>query len=452
MQTKKLTPGITIFSVVLSLLLVALAPFLRNIHGNPFSSNMETYVHLTALNSNSLSFYDIVLKKLVALSSPQIIVVVLPLFFALGSLVFFLLLLKPRLKRRRELCATMLVLALTPAFIGMHMGLTLYAALLFFTLVAVYLFTEKYYLYLFFLFIIFLLDPLYATFLFAGIFFLEFFKKDNKHAILVLISYVILLFASSFLPFIVSFSFSFSFDINSIFSFLGGRCGYSLFLVLLGMGGFLAIHSKAKLTGVKSLQAAVLILSLFYEPLRLGGLLLLSYYSVQGFILLISRDWHVKTLQQLTALLFICILLFATSSYIKEEVHQAPTQEHIRALSYLRATIADHSSHATTHILSNPANTPFVEFFSGLETQDHFATELLASQSFSYVSLLFSQQDIAFVFVDPVMTQGAIWQRPEEGLLFVMNHNSKFKKIYDNVGYSIYYFLDWNSTVSQESS
>ena len=170
---------------------------------------------------------------------------------------------------------------------------------------------------------------------------------------------------------------------------------------------------------------------------------------MQGFVILVSREWHTNSLQQLTALLFVCILIFSSTSYVKEEIKQAPTAEHIEALSYLRATIAEHSSHSTTKILSKQEHTPFVEFFSGLQAEQSLTNELLDSQSFSHVSLIFNQEDIAFVLVDPSMTHGDTWQRPDEGLLFVMKYNNRFKKIYDESGYSIYYYLDWDSTSSQ---
>jgi hypothetical protein len=449
MSTQKLNNGPVFFSTLFSLFMILLVPLLHYLRGNPFSSNIETYLHLTQL-SHPEYLFDMFIKQLVTFTSTQFVVVALPLFFAVGSLLLFILLVKPHISQTSHLCALIIVLGLTPAFIAAHIGITIYSSLLFFTLVVAYLFSKKNHLYLLFLLILFILHPVYSLFAFAYIFFLEFFKKENKHALLVFIMFIALLFFSSFFSFHQPFTFPFVFDINALFSFLGGLYGYSLFLVLLGIGGFFLYHASAKQPRQKLFHAGILILSLFFEPARLVGILLLTFYSLQGFISLISDNWHNKTLQQLTAVLFLCILLFSTMSYLNEEINRAPTIEHVQALTYLRATITQHPDHETAKILSDPSQAAFVSFFSGLDVYVDSNKELLSSQQAAFISSTLHDERIAFIFIDPYMLQGGVWQRPDEGLLFVMNYDARFKNIFDQAGYRLYYFTDWKTTSSQE--
>ncbi|MCF7798656.1 hypothetical protein K9M74_02025 [Candidatus Woesearchaeota archaeon] len=440
--------GMLFLSMVVSFFITVLIPLLRNAKGNPFSSNLETYTHLIAGQSIPLNFYDAIINFFLQSFSPQLVVILIPLLLALGSLILFTVLIFHSVESMPELIASLLVFVLTPAFLAMHVGLTLYSALLFFSLLAIYLYLLRNYFYLLFLGVLFLLNPFYATLLFAGIFFLEFFKKQNKNALLLIVTYVVILLASGFLPFHIVFHAPLQFNLDSFFSFLGGRYGYSLFLILLGIGGFLAMHVKVKLRGQRALQALLLIFSIVYEPLRILGIALLSYYAVQGFVLLFSKKWHTHSLQQLTALLFVCILLFSTTSYIQEEIRQAPTQQHVQALTYLRASITDNPLYKNALILAPLEKADFIEFFTGLSAYRDDTSPLFDSQSFSYVSLLLNRHDVAFIFIDPAMLQGAVWQQPEEGLLFVMKYNEQFKKIYDVAGYEIYYFLGWDSPIS----
>ncbi len=454
MSSKKQLTG-PVFTMLFSLVVLLLIPFIRYLKGNMFSPTIETYVHLNALHTTSLSFYDFVLKKIIALSSLQIAVILLPLLFGFGSLLFAFLLLKPLLKKKGELCATILVLVLTPSFIALHTGFTLYAPLLFFTLVSFYLFRQHSFFYLLFLSLLFFLDPFYATLFFGLSLIAELSKKRYINSLFIVLTYALLIASftlQAYLPFTFSFLFHFSPSINGLFSFLGGKYGYSLFLVLLGLGGFFLKSSRTKSAPYKMLQALFLLFSIFYEPARLLGFLLLSYYAVQAFIALISYQWHTQSLQKLTALLLLCILLFSTTTFIKEEIKNPPTNEQIASLYYLQRIVTQNFNQTTPHIITLPAHAPFVTFFSGLPAYTHNTNEIFSSQNFPFIASIFIQQKIAFVYVDQSMLQGGVWQRPDEGLLFVMKYSDRFRKIYDANGNTLYYFLDWNATVSQESA
>jgi hypothetical protein len=190
-----------------------------------------------------------------------------------------------------------------------------------------------------------------------------------------------------------------------------------------------------------------LLLATFYEPARLIGIIILAVYSAKSFNSLVERKWEVPYIGQLVIILFLCMLLFSTTVFVKGELYQDPTQEDIVALEFIKTL----SLSSEAKMLVMPIEAEYTKYYSnrsvlasnyGLEDNMDLTYELISSRDYSFIKEEFQEKKVALVLVNDNMIN--YLKKTEEGILFVMNNNNNFVKLYQTKTTIIYYFKLWD--------
>lgn len=460
MQTRKLNKKNVhyyVLFIVVALALLLAIPLLRLAQENPYVPGEETYEHLSTIQQSSdlstFTFFDYLISKLATIFSYKTITFFLGLFLGLASLTIFLIYVRRYTKHSFEDFIAGAFLLLAPGFLIAHIGIKVYALLLLLSLLTLYFYTRKNNLFYFFLGLITLLDFTVGILGFALLLIKEILGKQYKKMILSTGTLLITLAIGVLLPFrFVNFSWSnFNLNFNELFFFFGGTYGYSLFLFIVALVG-IYLYAQVKIsTPVKVIFTLSLVLSLFYEPLRIILLIPLALYGAQSFRYLLNDRWQVHYLHNLTIILLICILLFATTAVVTENVAAAPTTQQVKGFSFLNDLKNSNKFLENSTVLTEQAFSSHISYFAQLQAYNtptkiqnqQTAQNIFTSRDSRYIEETMQEESIAFIVVDQSMLDGGVWQRPDEGLLFVMNYNEAFKKIYRQDSITIYYYDNW---------
>lgn len=459
-KTQRIILTIIIFVIIATLLV--LIPYFCHANNSGVTPSAETYSHFlttNAINSGSIlkfQLFDYLLSQLLQVIPLSLLIWLFPLLFGLLSAFLFYLILRKISSQHSVVLLAVSLLALTPGFLAAYTGVLLISVIVFLVLLLLLVYEAKNYLFSPLLFLLFLFDPLTSLVVGVLLFIRELTIKRYFSAVLifVVLSFGLLLFFFS--PVINSLSsfYSFTFSINEVFSFLGGLYGISLFLLILGFGGIYFSSKLFKSFISKLLVTIFLLLALFYEPLRVLSLFLLAFSAANYLKRLYSQRWIIPSLRELTFILLLCILLFSTLTFVKEEIVSSPQQEQLATYLTIKNLYEQYPVLESSQILSNAAKPSVVAFFSQanlygfdeLSGRVNFDTnKLFASQDYTFLATLFSQENISLIIVDESELPGYMVGRPVQGLIFVMEHNNHFSKVFEGSNQVIYYFSEWQN-------
>ncbi len=229
--------------------------------------------------------------------------------------------------------------------------------------------------------------------------------------------------------------------INALLSDFGALAGLSSFTVLLGIVGLFVYWKNDSQTHTHSLLALVtLVATLFVHDL-------LPYTSVIMFVLAgIATDkiwtlqWSLEPIKKLTLVLFICGVAFSGFSHVLLEIGEPPSPGLVQGISVLRTT------EKNTTVLVHPSKAFWVSFFgqrkvlldaswdgvSKPEVMMSSITDLFAASDLVRAEQVLQENSISKIVVTPDYAEGLVWQRQEQGLDFLLQHNEKFKKQFSN--------------------
>lgn len=423
-----------------------LMPQLRQATGQDHILGLETYYHLNN-QGESVQFYDRALTFIIDTIGEKTTLYLLPALLILGSLLLFSNIIKYLLETDAEYFFALLLLLLTPAFLNAHLGLSVVSMVLFFFLLTIYLYLRNSYFYLVSLALFYLFDPFLALAFTVILFVRELQQKEYTNVFILFFALLILLstsFSTNIHTQILNQDLL-SFSINPLFDFFSAEYGFTLFLLSLGILGLLRLRKEDSFA--LFVATLLLLLSLFYQPARLLGIVVLVVYSAKSANFLLERKWEIPYLGQLVLLLFLCMLIFSTTIFIQAELQQAPQEETLQDLAFIH----DLPLTKQAKILTMPSEAEYTTYYTNrsvlasiyrYDDSDEKALELYSSRQFRYIKEEFQKENIALVIVDKKVAN--YLQRPDEGLLFVMKNNDHFKRIYQSKTMNVYYFDLWN--------
>jgi hypothetical protein len=117
------------------------------------------------------------------------------------------------------------------------------------------------------------------------------------------------------------FTFSYDLGFQRIFSELGAAQGYSLFIFLLAIIGFVWKRKSPLLTIMFFLG---LISTIFFSETRILGVLILIPYASKTIIKLIEREWELSHIKQATLFLILLVLIFSSLDKASELTNAEP--------------------------------------------------------------------------------------------------------------------------------
>lgn len=223
-----------------------------------------------------------------------------------------------------------------------------------------------------------------------------------------------------------------------------GLPGVSLFFVTLAVIEGILLWSREQ----HRLLFSWWLLILFLAPWSRAAILLagLGATLFVGLFIerLLKRKWLLEETRSIAILLILCSFLFLLVAQILLTVNAAPSTDLVRTLSA-----------ADGRLLIQPEDEQYVRYFSHAEPVLCDACPTYYAWRFEEAEKLLDQSDVQDILITEEMRQGGIWNRDEEGLLFLLQHSSRFHLVarygaYELWGYNSQKALKESSELSEE--
>lgn len=208
---------------------------------------------------------------------------------------------------------------------------------------------------------------------------------------------------------------------------LGGLNAYGLFTLIASVVGLATLwENKARNYYITLAVLALIVLSFFFPTLMLFGSLAVAVAAGIGIARLRRQKWTYPLIRTLTLVLFLCGALFAAISAIFLIADSPPDAGLASGLSEVRFAMPQ------GNILTHPSYAPWVEHWTGQpvpQLPDDIYESLWTSRNLESTTRTLDQYAITSIIITPEMKQGLVWSGDEEGLLFLLSHSTKFKRV-----------------------
>lgn len=230
---------------------------------------------------------------------------------------------------------------------------------------------------------------------------------------------------------------------------LGSVTGYSIPLIILGIIGLINWWEKGiDKTLIASSLFVIFFISIFFPEMRLITAFIISVFAGMGINYLISMDWELKEIKQVSLLLIFCIILFSAILTMNTHLTQITPRE-VDAAKFL------YSADSQGKVLSTEDKGFMINYLSGKEvfldgrsfTYEDYEEKSSVVEQIFYARKLSELEDflvnnsITYLFIHENMKNGEVWSRREEGLLFFLIHSDLFIKLFDNQEVQIYKYI-----------
>ncbi|MGC9032255.1 MAG: hypothetical protein ACP5H9_02495 [Candidatus Woesearchaeota archaeon] len=219
--------------------------------------------------------------------------------------------------------------------------------------------------------------------------------------------------------------------------------GFNTIILILALIGFLTIGNERKL--LKNVfWIALLLFIVFGSNFIVYANIVFCISAAYGFVWVTERKWELKKLKYWSILLIVCGIFFIAMSIDLKIANQRPDSSDIDALNALKEL-------KEGFVLSHQNYGFWIEYFSNKKSfinnlninliKDE-ASLLFYSYNLSLSYNLIKEYNIRYVFITPEMKTGLVWNKDDEGLLFLMKNSNRFKNLYKKNNYEIWEVLD----------
>ncbi|RLG31821.1 hypothetical protein DRN98_06205 [Methanosarcinales archaeon] len=476
-----------VFAITLLLLVLSTVMILRLSQAKPLFPAGEAYYNLRIAETLKHNFflttdpvqgtlyelnpYHYLLATLLLLLPSPLISVFLPLVLGVISALLFFRLLRLIRVKPSQATASLLVLAVTPAFIAVFTGLYVAGfAILISLLILVIALHKKHPSFplltcisLTLLFTILALTSLTSFLLtFLLLLALHTLCGCKRKSLVIWVPFlitslviVLLSFFTHYTPILDGFN---HFAFQNILSLLQARFGFDIFLVVLFLIGFIIVWLREE--EKKPYHLGVLglfILALFNINARILASFIITVYCVVAITYLYNRKWHLTMIRTGTLLLVLCSLVFSVTNQITLLVNAQPDKEMAKALIFLK-----HLDKGKVFTIKE--NGFLVEFYADksvlLDTNSFRRrnySELLRDAASLFMTArlreaepILKKYDLHYILITPEMKE-ELWENREQGLWFLMKHSESFIKKYEEAGVEIWQYIhNRNTSLSKE--
>ncbi|MBU3942175.1 MAG: hypothetical protein KKF74_04660, partial [Nanoarchaeota archaeon] len=234
---------------------------------------------------------------------------------------------------------------------------------------------------------------------------------------------------------------------NSISDF-GALIGIGIFNIFLAIAGFFLMWKKKKEHLFIFLLLLIIIASSFYAKNVIVYLtFVFSVFAGYAFVKIRDMHWEVKIIKNLTILLIICGLVFSTISYLNRVSNMQPDNEIIKSLDWLKHYSESDkivfSHYSKGFWINSVAERPVVtdkmlEYFPDAKEKFNDSLKIFYSRNLKNTKSLLEKYNINYIWIDNEMKQGLVWEKEQQGLLFLFRNNETFNNIYNNQGIEIW--------------
>jgi hypothetical protein len=245
--------------------------------------------------------------------------------------------------------------------------------------------------------------------------------------------------------------------IEQTFSDLGSWYGFSLFLLILSSIGL--IKSWVKKYDHVLMYLLILIAFIFSSffdlTYNIYSNFFLCIYAGFGFISLWRMKWGLSQLKKMSLFLLILGLLFSATSTISRVSHYGPSDEMLMSLEWMNENLPEEGV-----IVTSPEYAYWVHYYAQKKTlvDPEFSQTLRGRAILKDMNVLFDirRENKAMQFIDkykiqyflitPEMKESLVWQREDQGLLFLLENSENFKKLYQDQGIEVWQVLELKSS------
>ncbi len=449
--------------LLLGMILVISSFYLFKFSKNTNFLSYEEYEHLSEINqikntNNIILFLEetsFLLNYLVSFSRyPVFFMRILPIFFGILNVFLIKKILDNVLEKEEQKMYTTIFFVFSPFFLYLTLTYNILFLSLFFLFFGTYLLLRDLYFlgFLSFLFS-FLFNPAFFLIIILLLIFLyERFKSRNLVFPLIstaLVSYFFIRITYASLLRDISLYNLVTYYISD----LGSLFGFSIFIFFLGLFG---IFFSWKTKKEKALSYFILIFlficSLYASFIILFITLILSYFAGLAFMKITEREWESTTLKSYVILLIFCGLLFSSGSYLNRILQEGPKNAEIISLEWLKSNVPEgdvFSYHKYGFIINSISRfKTYTDNNYLLYSKDKArilkSEEIFASRNLKNITLFLNDNNLNYIWINQKMKNGEVWEKPEEGMQFVLLNSISFKKIYDYQEVEIWQLLSQN--------
>ena len=382
--------------------------------------------------------------------------VLLPILFGILTLLLIGLTIPKFIKNYRLRNLTLLIIALSPTFLYFFSTSNAFAATIFLTALAFYLFTfNKPTLDILSVISLSLISffSLFTT-LFATLLFLIYvikYKTKIKWFLLFLILTIIFEFNNYYkivsnygLPEIIHFDIvrsTLNFNYQVLFSDLGGKFGLSIFSVaLLWFGVYVLWADKKYKYFLVYISVIILgIISIYLSFALFYLTVIISIIGSIGLLKLIEREWASKLIKNISLFILIAGIVFSGISSIYQIALSEPNRQQYQALTYIASkslkdeTIFSYYDRGFWFTYINRTNTLDPNFFYAPNINERWqdAINILESSKIENTIKILDKYGIDYIWID-----GPVRERffgfSNLNLEYQLNNDQRFKLFYRN--------------------
>ena len=269
------------------------------------------------------------------------------------------------------------------------------------------------------------------------------------------IKYTFLFLALSFVlsviinPFFLKERSLISFMVEDFISDLGGLTGFGVFSVILFAIGLFILWKRKYVAAYLSM--GLLIISALYFGSYVNQYMnfLASLFAGYSFNFLLSRKWSLVTIKNFSIIVLVSGLIFSPISYTRTLIDHPADEAIVESLEWLNENSLQgevvFSHYRSGFLIKGVADRPVV-LDDDLYKVDSAFEKLNDSEKLFYghdlneAKDIFNKYSIKYIWIDED-TQNLVWERPEQGLLFLFRNSETFKKVYDQEGIMIWKVL-----------
>ncbi len=371
---------------------------------------------------------------------------ILPIILSLISIILLYLMLKKLKINHRVNFTTCLLMIISPIYIYISNISNQYILSVLIILLLFYLFLKikKSNTILPFFLIIPFLGIFETIFSSALLLILQLRDKNNKNKrpiMLTILAMLILLFYFPIKNFDIVQNNEF---ILKFITGFGAYLGFSVFsLILFIIGIIFTWNNKRRLIPIYSLILFLFLVFIYFGQYSNVFLnFFICFFGAVALTNLIDYKWNLDVVRDLTIIVLICGLLFTTISYTNRLSRDMP-DEHTRSITLKIGELTPENS----IILTVAKNSFYVHYFANRKTISdiHNPNEdenvIFGSREFLTVTNLLDKNKVDYIYISPDMRQ-ELWTSDEDGLLFLLPFEERFRMRYRQKGHEIWKVID----------
>jgi hypothetical protein len=214
--------------------------------------------------------------------------------------------------------------------------------------------------------------------------------------------------------------------------------GVGLFVFLLALIGFMLSWKDKK--QFFPLYTAAFFLFVLFGVANVHVLLflypLLAVSAAVAFVYFWQRQWSFSAVRFLTLIVLLYGMLFSTLSYVNRVSGLGPQPAVFDSLDGVSGVVVSHPSNSFWIMYSGAE--PYVTYVDADYSEKLNVTmALLRSRDLRRTQALVEAGNITYVWIDPAMKEGQVWDSKDDGLLFLLR-KGHFARVYDEDGIELW--------------